>query len=48
MKLYGGQHCSPGNIIVKQRGTQFHPGVHVGMVWPQLFMLLSAWAAPLL
>ena len=31
VKLYGGQRCSPGNIIVRQRGTEFHPGVNVGM-----------------
>lgn len=32
IKLYGGQHCIPGNIIVRQRGTEFHPGKNVGMV----------------
>ncbi|OWY20661.1 50S ribosomal protein L27 [Sphingobacteriales bacterium UPWRP_1] len=26
VKLYGGQVARPGNIIVRQRGTQFHPG----------------------
>ncbi|OWY25371.1 50S ribosomal protein L27 [Sphingobacteriales bacterium UPWRP_1] len=26
VKLYGGQVVKPGNIIVRQRGTQFHPG----------------------
>ena len=31
VKLYGGQRCSPGNIIVRQRGTEFHPGLNVGM-----------------
>ncbi|KAK9827687.1 hypothetical protein WJX81_008542 [Elliptochloris bilobata] len=31
VKLYGGQRCTPGNIIVKQRGTLFHPGANVGM-----------------
>lgn len=31
MKLYGGQLCRPGNIIVRQRGTKFHPGQNVGM-----------------
>ncbi|KAK9812191.1 hypothetical protein WJX73_003426 [Symbiochloris irregularis] len=31
IKLYGGQHCNPGNIIVRQRGTRFHPGINVGM-----------------
>ena len=32
IKLYGGQRCIPGNIIVRQRGTEFHPGPNVGMV----------------
>jgi large subunit ribosomal protein L27 len=32
VKLYGGQHCTPGNIIMRQRGTEFHPGTNVGMV----------------
>lgn len=31
IKLYGGQHCIPGNIIVRQRGTEYHPGVNVGL-----------------
>jgi large subunit ribosomal protein L27 len=31
VKLYGGQVASPGNIIVRQRGTRFHPGTNVGM-----------------
>ena len=31
VKLYGGEHCIPGNIIVRQRGTKFHPGDNVGM-----------------
>ncbi|KAL3156960.1 hypothetical protein ABBQ38_001219 [Trebouxia sp. C0009 RCD-2024] len=31
IKLYGGQHCIPGNIIVRQRGTEYHPGANVGM-----------------
>ncbi len=30
VKLYGGQVVEPGNIIVRQRGTQFHPGTGVG------------------
>jgi len=30
VKLYGGQQASAGNILVRQRGTQFHPGVNVG------------------
>lgn len=31
VKVYGGQIAIPGNIIVRQRGTQFHPGENVGM-----------------
>jgi large subunit ribosomal protein L27 len=26
IKLYGGQVAAPGNIILRQRGTAFHPG----------------------
>jgi len=31
VKLYGGQVINAGNIIVRQRGTQFHAGYGVGM-----------------
>ncbi|HEX3651325.1 MAG TPA: 50S ribosomal protein L27 [Rhizomicrobium sp.] len=31
VKMFGGQAISAGNIIVRQRGTQFHPGDNVGM-----------------
>lgn len=30
VKIYGGQSVVPGNIIVRQRGTKFHPGENVG------------------
>jgi len=30
VKLFGGQHALAGNIIVRQRGTHFHPGENVG------------------
>ena len=30
-KKYGGEQVIPGNIIVRQRGTKFHPGDNVGM-----------------
>ena len=30
-KKYGGEQVVPGNIIVRQRGTKFHPGNNVGM-----------------
>ncbi|MCU7879776.1 MAG: 50S ribosomal protein L27 [Candidatus Thiodiazotropha sp. (ex Lucinoma aequizonata)] len=31
VKIYGGQVVKAGNIIVRQRGTQFHSGVNVGI-----------------
>jgi len=31
VKIYGGQTAIAGNIIVRQRGTQHHPGNNVGM-----------------
>ena len=31
VKIYGGQVVVPGNIIVRQRGTEFHAGDNVGM-----------------
>ncbi len=30
VKRFGGQEVKAGNIIVRQRGTRFHPGVNVG------------------
>ena len=31
VKIYGGQAIEAGNIIVRQRGTQFHAGMGVGL-----------------
>ena len=31
IKRFGGEQVVPGNIIVRQRGTVFHPGTNVGM-----------------
>jgi len=31
VKMFGGQLVEPGAIIVRQRGTQFHPGANVGI-----------------
>jgi large subunit ribosomal protein L27 len=31
VKVYGGQQAKAGNIIVRQRGTQHHPGLNVGI-----------------
>lgn len=30
VKRYGGETVKAGNIIIRQRGTQMHPGVNVG------------------
>jgi len=31
VKIYGGQAIEAGNIIVRQRGTKWHPGDNVGL-----------------
>ena len=31
VKAYGGETVSAGSIIVRQRGTKFHPGTNVGL-----------------
>lgn len=31
VKCYGGEQVVAGNIIVRQRGSSFHPGLNVGM-----------------
>ena len=31
VKIYGGQPAISGNIIVRQRGTEYHPGKNVGV-----------------
>jgi len=31
VKIYGGQFAKAGNILIRQRGTQHHPGENVGM-----------------
>jgi large subunit ribosomal protein L27 len=31
VKVFGGQQINAGSIIVRQRGTKFHPGNNVGM-----------------
>jgi len=31
VKRFGGEQVVAGNIIVRQRGSHFHPGVNVGM-----------------
>ena len=31
LKKFGGEHVIPGNIIIRQRGTKWHPGTGVGI-----------------
>jgi large subunit ribosomal protein L27 len=31
VKKFGGEHVLSGNIIVRQRGTKWHPGTNVGL-----------------
>ena len=31
VKKFGGEHVIPGNIIIRQRGTKYHPGRNVGI-----------------
>jgi len=31
VKIFGGEASKAGNIIIRQRGTEFHPGNNIGM-----------------
>ncbi len=31
VKKYGGEHVRAGNILIRQRGTKWHPGRNVGL-----------------
>lgn len=31
VKIFGGEFVQAGNVIIKQRGTKFHPGKNVGI-----------------
>jgi len=31
VKVFGGEVCKAGNILIRQRGTQHHPGLNVGI-----------------
>ncbi|RCL47129.1 MAG: 50S ribosomal protein L27 [Candidatus Thioglobus sp.] len=31
IKMFGGQQVVAGNILIRQRGTKFHPGTNVGI-----------------
>jgi large subunit ribosomal protein L27 len=42
VKRYGGQLVNAGEIIVRQRGTHFHPGVNVGRGGDDTLFALAA------
>ena len=42
VKRYGGQSVNAGEIIVRQRGTHFHPGLHVGRGGDDTLFALAA------
>ena len=44
VKRFGGQTVSAGEIIVRQRGTHFHPGLNVGRGSDDTLFALSAGA----
>jgi large subunit ribosomal protein L27 len=42
VKKFGGEFVSGGNIIVRQRGTKWHPGANVGIGTDHTLFALSA------
>ncbi len=44
VKKFGGEIVIPGHIIVRQRGTKFHPGSHVGIGRDHTLFAISAGA----
>ena len=44
VKRYGGQEVNAGEILIRQRGTKFHPGVNVGRGKDDTLFALSAGA----
>lgn len=44
VKRYGGQLVNAGEILIRQRGTHFHPGVNVGRGGDDTLFALSAGA----
>jgi large subunit ribosomal protein L27 len=44
VKRFGGQVVKAGEILVRQRGTKFHPGAHVGRGGDDTLFALSAGA----
>ena len=47
IKSFGGEQVIPGNIIVRQSGTKFHPGANVGMGRDFTLFALASWKGPI-
>ena len=43
VKRFGGQYVNAGEIIVRQRGTHFHPGDNVGRGGDDTLFALAEW-----
>ncbi len=41
IKLFGGQIARKGNVIVRQRGTKYHPGINVKKTGDDTIMALA-------
>jgi large subunit ribosomal protein L27 len=44
VKRFGGQMVNAGEILIRQRGTKFHPGLHVGRGGDDTLFALEAGA----
>jgi len=42
VKKFGGEAVIPGNILIRQRGTRWHPGVNVGIGRDHTLFAMSA------
>jgi large subunit ribosomal protein L27 len=42
VKLFGSETAAPGNILLRQRGTQYHPGTNVGIGKDHTLFALTA------
>ena len=42
VKKFGGEQVVPGNVIIRQRGTTWHPGMNVGMGRDHTLFALTA------
>jgi len=48
VKKFGGETVRAGNIIVRQRGTKYHPGLNVGIGGDDTLFALEKWHCDIL